>query len=58
MNEISQEEQQVICAAVLRQANHARMNTQKENITPEDENYLPYPVFILLEEAHRFAPSP
>jgi hypothetical protein len=57
MNEISQEEQQVICAAVLRQANHARMNTQKENITPENENYLPYPVFILLEEAHRFAPA-
>jgi uncharacterized protein len=57
MNEISQEEQQVICAAVLRQANHARMNTQKELIPPEDENYLPFPVFILLEEAHRFAPA-
>ncbi|MBM0741580.1 ATP-binding protein [Phormidium sp. CLA17] len=57
MNEISQEEQQVICAAVLRQANQARMNTQKELITPEDENYLPYPVFIIVEEAHRFAPA-
>jgi uncharacterized protein len=57
MNEISQEEQQVICAAVLRQTNQARMNTQKEKITPQDENYLPYPVFILLEEAHRFAPA-
>lgn len=57
MNEISQEEQQVICAAVLRQANQARMNTQKELLTPDDENYLPYPVFILLEEAHRFAPA-
>jgi len=57
MNEISQEEQQVICAAILRQANQARMNTLKEKITPEDENYLPYPVFILLEEAHRFAPA-
>ncbi|HEY9698750.1 MAG TPA: ATP-binding protein [Trichocoleus sp.] len=57
MNEISQEEQQVICAAVLRQANQARMNTQKELITPDDENYLPYPVFILVEEAHRYAPS-
>lgn len=57
MNEISQEEQQVICAAVLRQANHARVDTQKQRITPEDENYLPYPVFILLEEAHRFAPA-
>ncbi|BAS55621.1 hypothetical protein NIES2135_50950 [Leptolyngbya boryana NIES-2135] len=57
MNEISQEEQQVICAAVLRQVNHARMSTQKELISPQDENYLPYPVFILVEEAHRFAPA-
>ncbi|HEY9621875.1 MAG TPA: DUF87 domain-containing protein [Crinalium sp.] len=57
MNEISQEEQQVICAAVLRQSNQARMNTIKENIGPDDENYLPYPVFILIEEAHRFAPA-
>ncbi|SRR5579883_715809 len=57
MNEISQEEQQVICAAVLRQSNQARMNTQRELIKPEDEHYLPYPVFIIVEEAHRFAPA-
>ena len=58
MNEISQEEQQVICAAVLRQSYHARMNTHKENIGEEDaENFLPYPVFTLIEEAHRFAPA-
>lgn len=57
MNEISQEEQQVICAAVLRQTNHARVSTHKELLTAEDENYLPYPVFILIEEAHRFAPA-
>ncbi|NDJ18037.1 ATP-binding protein [Myxacorys almedinensis] len=57
MNEISQEEQQVICAAVLRQTNQARMNTHKGLISKADEHYLPFPVFILLEEAHRFAPS-
>jgi hypothetical protein len=57
MNQVSQEEQQVICAAVLRQATHARVNTEKGHAQPEDENYLPYPVFILLEEAHRFAPA-
>ena len=57
MNEISQEEQQVICAAVLRQANKARMDTQKERTAAGDETFLPYPVFILLEEAHRFAPA-
>mgnify|MGYP001792116250 FL=1 len=57
MNEISQEEQQVICAAVLRQSYQARMNTAKELVSAEDETYLPYPVFILLEESHRFAPA-
>ncbi|MEM0982002.1 MAG: DUF87 domain-containing protein [Cyanobacteria bacterium P01_H01_bin.58] len=57
MNEISQEEQQVICAAILRQSYQARINTEKERITEEAENYLPYPVFILIEEAHRFAPA-
>jgi uncharacterized protein len=57
MNEVAQEDQQVICAAILRQAYHARMNTQKERIDVGDENYLPYPVFILVEEAHRFVPA-
>jgi len=57
MNEISQEEQQVICAAVLRQSYLARINTEKDKIDEEDENYLPYPVFTLVEEAHRFAPA-
>ncbi len=57
MNEISQEEQQVICAAVLRQSYQARMGTEKNNIAESEENYLPYPVFILLEESHRFAPA-
>lgn len=57
MSEISQEEQQVICAAVLRQSYHARLNTVKENLSAGDESYLPYPVFILIEEAHRFAPG-
>jgi hypothetical protein len=57
MNEISQEEQQVICAAVLRQSYQARMNTAKDKISEDDENFLPYPVFILIEESHRFAPA-
>ncbi|MEM6450770.1 MAG: ATP-binding protein [Cyanobacteria bacterium P01_D01_bin.105] len=57
MNEISQEEQQVICAAVLRQSYQARINTERGKIEEGDENYLPYPVFTLVEEAHRFAPA-
>ncbi len=55
MNEISQEEQQVIAAAILRQANKARMDTHKGKVDEREETYLPYPVFILIEEAHRFA---
>ncbi len=57
MNEISQEEQQVICTAVLRSANQARMATHRGQTDETDENHLPYPVFILVEEAHRFAPA-
>jgi DNA helicase HerA-like ATPase len=57
MNEISQEEQQVICAAVLRQSYQARMNTAKDKVSEDDESFLPYPVFILIEESHRFAPA-
>ncbi len=57
MHEIPLEEQQVIATAILRQTTHARINTHKERVTKGDEQYLPYPVFILLEEAHRFAPA-
>ncbi|MFN3679089.1 helicase HerA domain-containing protein [Thermosynechococcus sp.] len=57
MNEIPLEQQQVIATAILRQTNHARMNTQKDRVREGDEQYLPYPVFILIEEAHRFAPA-
>ena len=57
MNEINQDEQQVICAAMLRQANYARMNTHRQTVDADDESYIPFPIFILLEEAHRFAPA-
>ncbi|MDM7325824.1 MAG: DUF87 domain-containing protein [Thermosynechococcus sp. Uc] len=57
MNEIPLEEQQVIATAILRQANHARINTHKGHVSQGHEQYLPYPVFILIEEAHRFAPA-
>jgi uncharacterized protein len=57
MNQISQEEQQVICAALLRQIYQARMDTVTKPGEITTDNYLPYPVFILIEEAHRFAPA-
>lgn len=56
--DIDQNEQQVIVGALLRRAIIARMATHKgEVMEKNNERYLPYPVFVLLEEAHRFAPA-
>jgi DNA helicase HerA-like ATPase len=56
--DIAENEQQVIVATLLRRAILARMATHKGDVTtPTDERYLPYPIFVLLEESHRFAPA-
>jgi uncharacterized protein len=56
--DIDQDEQQVIVGTLLRRAILARMATHKGEVTePSNERYLPYPIFVLLEEAHRFAPA-
>ncbi|MDK2782114.1 MAG: hypothetical protein PWR13_1142 [Archaeoglobi archaeon] len=47
-------EQQMVALIILRKLLHARMMTERGNAS--GESYLPYPVFIILEEAHRFAP--
>lgn len=56
LSDIEQNEQQVIVGTLLRRVNKARMLTVRQEST-HGENYLPYPVFTLLEEAHRFAPA-
>jgi uncharacterized protein len=58
LNEIDQQEQQVIVGTLLRRINDARVSwvTQK-NISTNADDQLQFPVFVLLEEAHRFAPS-
>jgi uncharacterized protein len=56
--DIDQNEQQVIVATLLRRAIIARMATHKGEVTnATDDRYLPYPIFVLLEEAHRYAPA-
>jgi len=57
LNEIDQREQQVIVATLLRRLNQARMSTEKGLVSEGDENYLPYPTFVLIEEAHHYAPA-
>ncbi len=56
LSDIEQHEQQVIVGTLLRRANKARMATTRGEVST-GENFLNYPVFTLLEEAHRFAPA-
>jgi uncharacterized protein len=57
LNEVDRREQQVIAATLLRRIYAARMETDKKSTAPGDKNYIPYPVFCLIEEAHNFAPA-
>ncbi len=57
MNEIDEREQQVIVATLLRRVLKARMDTDKKRADAESDFYLPYPVFVILEEAQHFAPA-
>lgn len=47
----------MIVGALLRRINKARVATVRGNAFENDEYFLPYPVFVLLEESHRYAPA-
>ncbi len=51
LSEMEQNKQQVVVATLLRRINQARTNSQR------GVGGIDYPVFTLLEEAHRFAPA-
>lgn len=57
LSDIEQNEQQVVVATLLRRVNKARMATVRGEAATHGDSHLPYPVFTLLEEAHRFAPA-
>ncbi|NLX44097.1 MAG: ATP-binding protein, partial [Chloroflexi bacterium] len=57
LNEIPAREQQVVVATLLRRLNQARMDTVRGRNDANDEDYIPYPAFVLIEEAHNFAPA-
>jgi DNA helicase HerA-like ATPase len=57
LSDIEQNEQQVVVATLLRRVNKARMMSVRGEAVPGSDNELRYPVFTLLEEAHRFAPA-
>ncbi len=57
LNEVDQREQQVLVGTLLRRLFQARVQTSKGQLTDTSPQALPWPVFILIEEAHHFAPA-
>ena len=57
LNEVAEREQQVVVATLLRRLYKARVATTTAKVGPDDPFYLPYPAFVILEEAHNFAPA-
>ncbi|HEX4205536.1 MAG TPA: ATP-binding protein [Ktedonobacteraceae bacterium] len=56
LSEIDERDQQVIVATLLRRLYDARMKTERGQVS-SGEKFLPHPVFVLVEEAHHFAPG-
>jgi len=57
LNDVEEREQQVVVATILRRLWQARMDTERKRVDEASESYLPYPAFVLIEEAHNFAPA-
>lgn len=57
LNEVPLREQCVIVATLLRRLYQARMDTARGRAQAGERNYLPYPAFVLIEEAHTYAPA-
>ncbi|MGQ9553831.1 MAG: ATP-binding protein [Anaerolineae bacterium] len=57
LNQVPEREQQVVVATILRRLYKARLATTTQQAGPGDPLYLPYPAFVMLEEAHNFAPT-
>ncbi|HEY9886252.1 MAG TPA: ATP-binding protein, partial [Vampirovibrionales bacterium] len=54
---VEEEEQQIIAAILLRKVYEARERATRQVEELDPKNSVEYPVFGLIEEAHRFAPS-
>lgn len=57
LNQVDQREQQVIVASLMRRIYQARLKTERDEANEGDDYYLPYPVFVMIEEAHNYAPA-
>jgi DNA helicase HerA-like ATPase len=54
---IGENDQQLITSVLLRLLFDAREGTVNQRFIEGQERYLPYPAFVVLEEAHRYSPQ-
>lgn len=59
LNQVDPRQQQVIVAVLLRRLYQARVQTERKQASASENKdfYLPYPIYVLLEEAHHFTPA-
>jgi DNA helicase HerA-like ATPase len=57
LDEVDRREQEVVVAVLLRRIYQARQDTERGRSSAGGDLYLPYPAFVLVEEAHHFAPG-
>lgn len=57
LSQVEEEEQQILAHVLLSKTYEARVKHKNQIIENESRNALEYPVFVLMEEAHRFAPQ-
>jgi DNA helicase HerA-like ATPase len=57
LSQIEEDDQQVIVSVFLHRILRSRINAMRKGANPSDFDALDYPVFIVLEEGHRFAPA-
>ncbi|NLT72936.1 MAG: ATP-binding protein [Chloroflexi bacterium] len=57
LDEVPDREQQIVVATLLRRLNQARIDTVRGRTAADADDYVPYPAFVLIEEAHNFAPA-
>ncbi|MBS1263676.1 MAG: DNA double-strand break repair helicase HerA [Methanonatronarchaeales archaeon] len=57
MSGMPNREQQLVASVLLRRTFKSRRGTERGRYTEGDGLHVPYPVFVALEEGHRFAPA-
>ena len=57
LTDVEEQDQQIIASIILRRTLKARIKSHKNEISSDHPQFLGFPVFFVVEEAHRFCPK-